>query len=162
MCCSILIPIGLSIYVLVVNLCMVSSLTPPPQKKNNILSKDSASPIFRHPFLQNTILISSFGKGNPKFLVSIQCTCQVQVFWNSSDRSEPQVAKIHGLLQEVAVEFGTASSHGSLTGQTNFCHLCQLVLQSVQLGGQSKDAPPALSPLVLMLKSQVKVANVRL
>ena len=93
---------------------------PPPPQKKYILSKDSASSIFRHPFLQNTILNSRFGKGNPKFLVSIQCTCQVQVFWNSSDRSEPQVAKVHGLLQEVAVEFGTASSHGSLTGQTNF------------------------------------------
>ena len=38
----------------------------------------------------------------------------------SSDRSEPQVAKAHGLLPEVAVEFQTASSHGSLAGQTNF------------------------------------------
>ena len=44
----------------------------------------------------------------------------VGTFWNSSDRSEPQVAKAHGLLPEVAIKFRTASSHGSLAGQTNF------------------------------------------
>ena len=58
------------------------------------------------------------------------------------------MAKAHGLLPEVAVEFRTASSYASLIGQTN----CWLVLQSVQLGGHSKDTPPALSPLVLMPK----------
>ena len=36
------------------------------------------------------------------------------------DRSEPQVAKAHGLLPEVAIKFRTASSHCSLVGQTNF------------------------------------------
>ena len=49
------------------------------------------------------------------------------------------MAKAHGLLPELPPH--TVVSWARLTFR-----------QSVQLGGQSKDAPPALSPLVLMTK----------
>ena len=80
-------------------------------------------------------------------------TCQVQVFWNSSDRSEPQVAKAHRLLPEVAVEFQTASSHGSLAGQTNFSLPPSARLAKRPVGRPKQRCSTALSPLVLMPKT---------
>ena len=63
------------------------------------------------------------------------------------------MAKAHGLLPEVTVEFRTASLHGSLTGQTNFLPPPSACLAKRPVGSQSKDTPPALSPLVLMPKT---------
>ena len=79
-----------------------------------ILSKNSASLIFRHP-LQNRILISNSGKGNTNistfsslfnarirhFLVS---TCQSFERW-TKQLFMPQAAKTYELLPEVSLEF---------------------------------------------------------